>query len=469
MRIQLSDHFTYGRLLRFVFPSVVMMIFTSIAEIVDGFFVSNFVGKTSFAALNLIWPFFGMLGSIGFMFGTGGSALVSRTLGEGEQARARRYFSMIVYTAIVCGILLAVIGYISVPAVAEFLGAEGEMLAGCIEYGRILMFSLPVFILEYIFQSFLVTAEKPKLGLTFMIVSGCTNMVLDFLFVAVLQLGLAGAAAATVITKCVGGGLPLIYFIRARKIYLPPGDLPGTAAAEELSDEISGKTGVQLFLTKTNFEWKVLAHSCYNGLSEFATTISLSLVSMLYNVQLLKFAGEDGVSAFGVIMYVDMIFIGVFQGYAVGSAPIVGYHYGAEDYDELKNMRRKSLTLTAVFGVSMCLAAALLSRPFGLLFVGYDEELLALTIRAFRIFCISYLFSGYNIYASSFFTALGNGAVSAAISVMRTFIFQILCVLLLPALFGIDGIWIAISAAEVLALGVTIFFFRRMRERYHYK
>ena len=478
MRIQLSDHFTYRRLLRFVFPSVVMMIFTSLSEIVDGFFVSNFVGKTPFAALNLIWPFYGMLGSIGFMFATGGSALVARTLGEGDAPRARRYFSLIVYTAIAIGILLAVIGFAAVPAAATFLGAEGEMLAGCIEYGRVLMFSLPFFILAYIFQSFFVTAERPKLGLAVMLTAGFTNMALDVIFIALLGLGLAGAAGATTLAQTVGGALPLIYFTRARKQAAAGEKSSGSAfrsgrgAGPDASGTSEGNdapgAALKLYLTKTRFEPKVLLRSCYNGLSELATCVSMSLVSMLYNTQLLKLAGENGVAAYGVIMYVDMIFVAIFQGYSVGTAPIVSYHYGADHHEELNNMLKKSLVIIGVSGVCMTAAAALLAKPLGLLFVGYDAELLSLTVRAFRIFSIAYLLIGFNIYSSSFFTALNNGAVSATISFARAFVFQVAAVLLLPLLFGIDGIWLAITAAEILALMVTIFFFMKMRGRYHY-
>lgn len=480
MRIQLSDHFTYRRLLRFVFPSVVMMIFTSLSEIVDGFFVSNFVGKTPFAALNLIWPFYGMLGSIGFMFATGGSALVARTLGEGDAPRARRYFSLIVYTAIAIGILLAVIGFAAVPAAAVFLGAEGEMLAGCIEYGRVLMFSLPFFILAYIFQSFFVTAERPKLGLAVMLTAGFTNMALDVIFIALLDLGLSGAAGATTLAQTVGGVLPLIYFTQVRR-RAAAGSSGGADSGTVGSESAFGEAGPgvsggsvclaaapKLYLTKTRFEPKVLLRSCYNGLSELATCVSMSLVSMLYNTQLLKLAGENGVAAYGVIMYVDMIFVAIFQGYSVGTAPIVSYHYGADHHAELNNMLKKSLVIIGVSGVCMTAAAALLAKPLGLLFVGYDAELLSLTVRAFRIFSIAYLLIGFNIYSSSFFTALNNGAVSAAISFARAFVFQVAAVLLLPLLFGIDGIWLAITAAEILALMVTIFFFMKMRGRYHY-
>ena len=456
MQIQLSDHFTYRRLLRFVFPSVMMMIFVSIAEIVDGYFVSNFAGKTPFAALNLIWPYFGIMGTVGFMFATGGSALISKTLGEGDEERARRYFSLIIYTAIAVGLILMVIGIATTPAVARFLGAEGEMLTGAIQYGRIVMLSLPVFILEYIFQSFFVTAEKPKTGLLVMICAVCTNIVLDIVFIAGLGMGLAGAAWATVIAQSVGGIIPILYFIRKRG--------SGRSAAGRKRQAHATK----LYLTGTRFEPKVLGRACYNGLSELAANISVSLVCMIYNAQLLKFIGENGVAAYGVLMYISVIFSAIFMGYSVGSAPIIGYHYGARNSSELHSMFGKSLKIIAISGVCMAVFGIVCARPLALIFVGYDAELLELTIRAIRFYAVSYLLCGFNIFASSFFTALSNGAVSATISVLRTFVFQVLCVLLLPVLFGIDGIWLALTAAELLALVVSIFFFVRMRGKYHY-
>ena len=456
MQIQLSDHFTYRRLLRFVFPSVMMMIFVSIAEIVDGYFVSNFAGKTPFAALNLIWPYFGIMGTVGFMFGTGGSALISKTLGEGDEERARRYFSLIVYTAIAAGVILMVIGIATTPAVARLLGAEGEMLTGAVEYGRILMISLPAFILAYLFQSLFVTAEKPKTGLAVMAVSVCTNIALDVVFIAVLGLGLAGAAGATVIAEFVGGITPLVYFIRRK-------GNSRTAAGRKRQAR-----AIKLYLTKTKFEPKVLGRTCYNGLSELAANVSVSVVSMLYNVQLLKLVGENGVAAYGVLMYISVIFSAVFMGYSVGSAPIIGYHYGARNTAELHSMFGKSLKIVAVSGVCMAVFGIVCARPLALIFVSYDAELLELTIRAIRFYAVSYLLCGFNIFASSFFTALSNGAVSATISVLRTFVFQVLCVLLLPVLFGIDGIWLALTAAELLALIVSIFFFARMRGKYQY-
>lgn len=442
MQIQLSDHFTYKRLLRFTLPSIVMMIFTSIYGVVDGFFVSNYVGKTPFAAVNFIMPFLMILGSVGFMFGTGGSALISMTMGEGDNHRAKRLFSLFIYVAAACGIVIAVLGIIFIRPIAAFLGAEGTMLEDCVTYGRIILIALPAFIMQYEFQSFFVTAGKPQLGLAVTVAAGVTNMVLDALFVAVFQFGLIGAAAATAVSQCVGGIVPLIYFCRPNSSLLR--------------------------LTKTNFDGRALIKACTNGSSELMSNISMSIVSMLYNVQLMKYAGEDGVAAYGVLMYVNMIFLAAFIGYSVGTAPIIGYHYGAGNQSELKSLLKKSLVVIGIFSIAMLIAAESLAKPLALIFVAYDKALLDLTLRGFVIFSFSFLFAGMAIFGSSFFTALNNGLISALISFLRTLVFQIAAVLIFPLIWEIDGIWISIVAAELMAAIVTTLFLVGMRKKYHY-
>ena len=442
MKIQLSDHFTYKKLIRFTLPSIIMMIFTSIYSVVDGIFVSNFVGKTPFAALNLIMPFLMIFSAIGFMIGTGGSALVAMTLGEGDRNRANRLFSMLVYTIILLGILFTGVGLVFLRPVARLLGAEGEMLEYCVSYGRILAPALTFFMLQTSFQSFLITAEKPGFGLAVTVGAGVTNMVLDALFVAVFDWGLEGAAAATLLSQVVGGLVPLVYF-----------------AAPNSS---------LLRLTKCCFDGRALWKTCTNGSSEMMTNISLSLVNMLYNFQLMRFAGEDGVAAYGVIMYVNFIFISIFIGYSIGSAPIIGYHFGARNHGELHNMYTKSLKLMCIFSLALTLLAELLAMPLSKIFVSYDAALLEMTCHAFMLYSLSFLVMGFNIFGSSFFTALNNGLVSAAISFMRTLVFQIAAVLALPVLLGLDGIWLAIVAAELLSLALTLYFFVRLRKQYHY-
>lgn len=442
MNIQLSSHFTYKKLLRFTLPSIVMMIFTSIYGVVDGFFVSNFVGKTSFAAVNFIMPFLMMLGAVGFMFGTGGSALISKTMGEGKNEKAKRLFSLFVYVSAVCGVLIAVLGILFLRPVASLLGAEGAMLENCVTYGRIILAALPAYILQYEFQSFFVTAGKPQLGLAVTVAAGVTNMVLDALFVAVLPFGLTGAAAATAISQMVGGIVPLIYFGRSNSSLLQ--------------------------LTKTEFDGRSLRKACANGSSELMSNISMSTVSMLYNVQLMRYAGEDGVAAYGVLMYVNMIFLAAFIGYSVGMAPLVGYHYGAGNHKELGSLLKKSLTIIGICSVLMVISGELLARPLALLFVGYDQELLSLTLRGFVIFSLSFLFAGMAIFGSAFFTALNNGLVSALIAFLRTLVFQVATVLILPLLWGIDGVWASIVAAELLAAVVTVIFLASQRKKYYY-
>lgn len=442
MQISLSDHFTYGRLIRFVIPSVGMMIFTSIYGVVDGLFISNFVGKTPFAAVNLIMPFAMILGSFGFMLGTGGTALVAKTLGEGKPERANQIFSMLIYFALFLGATLALLGILFVEKVSLLLGAEKEMLAYCVTYGRVVLLALPAFMLQNMFQSFLITAEKPQMGLAVTLAAGCTNMVLDGLFVAIFRWGVAGAALATVLSQCVGGLIPFFYFVR--------------------------RNSSRLHLTKTPFLGRELWKACTNGSSELVSNVSMSLVSMLYNFQLMRFAGENGVAAYGVIMYVNFIFIAIYLGYAFGTAPIAAFHYGARNRAELQNVLKKSLTLLLAAGITLASAAVLLASPLSKIFVGYDPELYQMTVRGFRIYAVSFLLCGFNIYGSSFFTALNNGVVSAVISFLRTVVFEVAAILLLPLFFGLDGIWCAISVAEAAALCITGGFFFKMRSRYGY-
>lgn len=443
MKIQLSEHFTYNKLLRFVFPSIVMMIFTSIYSVVDGLFVSNFVGKTALASINLILPFLMGLSALGFMIGTGGSAIVAKTLGEGDPKRANSYFSMLVYVTAIGGIILALLGMLLVPSVASLLGAEGELLSNCILYGRINFISLPAFMLQNVFQSFFVTAEKPKLGLAVIITAGVTNMILDLLFIGILGFGLAGAAVATVCGEMIGGLFPVFYFSR--------------------------KNSSLLRLGKTQFNGRILMQTCINGSSELMTNLSSSIVNSLYNIQLMKFAGENGVAAYAAIMYVNFIFIAIYLGYSIGSAPIISYHYGAGNHGELKNLYKKSLQLVGSWGILLFILAQLLATPLAKLFVGYDSTLLAMTQIGFRIYSLVYLINGFNIFGSSFFTALNNGVVSAVISFLRTLVFQIGAVLILPVVFGgINGIWSSVTVAELLTLCITITFFVRQRRKYHY-
>lgn len=444
MRIQLSDHFTYRRLLRFTLPSIAMMIFTSIYGVVDGYFVSNFAGKTPFAALNLIYPVIMILATIGFMFGTGGSAIVAICFGQGKKELANRYFSLFVYLSFGLGIVLGILGIIFIRPIAVFLGANEALVEHCVIYARIILASLPFYILQLLFQSFLITAEKPNLGLIVTVSAGVTNMVLDAVLVMLLpqEYKLAGAAIATALSQVVGGSIPLIYFAR--------------------------KNDSLLRLGRTSFDGRVVLKACTNGSSEFMSNIAMSLVSMLYNAQLMKYAGENGIAAYGVMMYVSMIFSAAFIGYSVGTAPVVSYHYGAKNEDELKGLLRKSLLITLAFAIFMLAAAELLAKPLALLFVSYDKTLMDMTISGFRIFAISFLFMGFAIFGSSFFTALNDGLTSALISFLRTLVFQIAAVLILPVLFGIDGIWWSIAVAEAMAMILMFTFLTLKQKKYHY-
>lgn len=442
MNIQLSDRFTYGKLFRFTLPSVVMMVFTSIYGVVDGFFVSNFVGKTPFAAVNFIFPFLMILGTVGFMFGAGGSALIARTMGEGDDHKAQRLFSLFVYVTAGCGVVLGLIGFVFIRPIAAWLGAEGEMLENCVLYGRIILPVLPALMLQYEFQSFFITAEKPQLGLMVTVIAGVANMVLDALFTAVLPFGLAGAASATAISQALGGIIPLFYFGR--------------------------RNSSRLRLCKTSFDGWALLKACTNGSSELMSNISMSIVSMLYNAQLIRYAGEDGIAAYGVLMYVSMIFMAIFIGYSTGVAPVVGYHFGADNRDELRSLYRKSTVIILASSAAMLGLAEVLARPLSTIFVGYDPVLFDITVSAFGIYSFSFLFSGIAIFGSAFFTALNDGLTSALISFLRTLVFQVAAVLIFPLIWGLDGIWLSIVAAEVMAAVVTLAFLIGKRKKFHY-
>ncbi len=442
MKIQLSDRFTYSKLFRFTLPSVIMMVFTSIYGVVDGFFVSNFVGKTPFAAVNFIMPVLMILGTVGFMFGAGGSALIARTMGEGDSERARRLFSLFVYVTVALGVVLGAFGFIFIRPIAVWLGAKGEMLENCVLYARIILPALPALMLQYEFQSFFITAERPQLGLMVTVIAGMANMVLDALFTAVLPFGLAGAASATAISQSLGGIIPLFYFGR--------------------------RNSSRLRLCRTVLDWKALLKACTNGSSEQMSNISMSIVGMLYNAQLLHYAGEDGVAAYGVLMYVSMIFMAIFIGYSTGVAPVVSFHFGADGREELRSLYRKSIVIILSASAAMLGLAEALARPLSAVFVGYDPDLFRMTVGAFGIYSFSFLFSGIAIFGSAFFTALNDGLTSALISFLRTLVFQVAAVLIFPLIWGIDGIWLSIVAAEVMAAVVTLAFLGGKRRMFHY-
>ena len=440
--IQISEHFTYKKLLRYTFPSMVMMVFTSVYGVVDGLFISNFTGKTAFAAVNFIYPFLMILGGVGFMFGSGGSALVAKTLGEGEKDRANQIFSALCWTSGLTGVILAILGFIFLRPVASLLGAEGELLEDCIIYGRVFLLGIPASVIQYEFQNLFATADKPKLGLWSTVASGVMNIILDALFVGVLPWGLRGAAAATVLSQTLGAVVPLVYFSR--------------------------KNTSLLRLTRPGRQGKAMLKICSNGISELLNNISMSVVSIIYNAQLLRYAGNDGISAYGVIMYVEFLFISIFIGYFLGVAPVISYHFGAGHQDEIRSLLRKSLMIIGAFSLVMFLLSELSAGPISKIFVGYDPGLYEMTKRGFLLFSLCYLFSGFAAFGSSFFTALNNGILSAILSVLRTVVFQILLVLLLPLIWDLDGIWISTTVSEFLAAVLCITFIAANRKKYNY-
>lgn len=444
MRIQLSDHFTYKKLLTFTLPSILMMIFTSIYGVVDGLFVSNFAGDIPFKAVNLIMPFLMIVATVGFMFGSGGTAIVANTFGAGHKEKANRYFSLFVYVTFALGVVFAAAAFVFLRPIAVLLGAEGMILEDCVLYGRIVLCALPFQVLQFMFQSFFVAAEKPRIGLFVIIAAGITNMVLDAVLVTLLpqEYKLAGAAIATAASQFVGGFVPLIYFIRPNSSILRLG--------------------------KTRFDGKAILKACTNGSSEFMSNVTMSLVGMLYNIQLLRFAGDDGVAAYGVMMYVSMIFSAVFVGYSVGTAPVIGYHNGAGNHAELRGILKKSMVILAISGLAMLATAEWLSVPLARVFVGYSPSLTAMTAHGFTIFAVSFPFMGYAIFASGFFTALNDGVTSAIISFLRTLVFQLGAVILLPMIWELDGIWWSVVVAEVMAVVLSLIFLIAKRKRYQY-
>lgn len=442
MKIKLSDHFTYKRLIRYVLPSIIMMIFSSIYCVIDGLFISNFAGKDPFVAVNLIYPFFMILGAIGFMVGAGGSAIVSKTFGEKKDKLANEYFSFLIYFTFIIGIIFVIIGQLLLPSVIKIFKADDVLYPYCLTYGRIFLFGIPFFMLQIAFQTFFNVAEKPTLGFLITVFSGVMNIILDALLVAIIPLGIKGAALATIISQFVGAIIPIIYFIKAKNCIL--------------------------HLSKGPFRLKILVKTCSNGLSEFVSNISGSLVAIIFNYILLEKSGDNGVAAYGVLMYINFIFLAIFIGYSMGCAPLIGYNYGAKNTSEMKNLFKKSLIIIGISSIFMVMLAIILALPISLLFASYDKELFELTKRAFYIYSFSFGFSGFVIFFSSMFTALNNGIVSAFISFLRTLIFQISCVIIFSTLFGVDGIWISIVVAEFLSLFVALIFVFANKKRYQY-
>lgn len=442
MAIKLSDHFNYKKLLRFVLPSILMMVFTSIYGVVDGIFVSTVVGDTAFKAVNLVMPLPMALGSLGFMLGAGGSAIVSKTFGEGNDELANRYFSLLVYVTALGGIVIAVLGELVLEPFCKFFKAEGDYLDFCLRYGRIVIAGVPFFMLQNIFQTFFVTAEKPKLGFLVTLIAGCSNIVGDWLLVGVFRFEVEGAAVATVVGEALGAIIPIIYFLR--------------------------KNTSILKLGKTQMYGKVLLDACTNGSSEFLSNVSGSFVSMLYNYQLTRLVGSDGVGAYGVLMYVNFIFFAIFIGYSVGIAPVVGYNYGAKNDSELKNIFKKSIILMSIFGIVMTVFAEAFAPVLASVFSGDNQNMYKLTCRAFLFSGFVFLMCGFNIFGSAFFTALGNGPISAIISCLRTLVFQTACVLVLPLALSLDGVWLAVVVSDFCALIVTWSFLIAKRKKYGY-
>lgn len=442
-KVRLSDHFTYKRLLNFTISPILMMVFTALYNVVDGFFISNYGGKLDFAGVNFIMPYLFALSAVGIMMGSGGSALIGKFLGENKHKKANETFSLVVYSSLVIGIMLSIISYIFLDDIIRLLGATEDLIQPARRYATPLLISLPFFIIESEALSLFMVAERPHLGLCVKLICGSLNIVLDAIFMVSLHMGARGAAIATMINQLFGGILPLVYFA-----------IP--------------KTKSTLHLGKTVLSFKTLGKVITNGSSELVSNISANIVSMLFNVQLIKYAGENGVASYGVLMYLCFIFNSMFFGYAIGVSPIISYHYGAENKEELTNILRKSLVINILASLLMFGISELGASTLAHIFVGYDETLKAMTVHGFRIFSFLFLLMGFNVFSSSFFTALNNGLISALIAFLRTLVFQISSVMILPSFLGIDGIWLSPLVAEVLSLIISLIFLLSFRKKYGY-
>ena len=424
-------------------PMVLMMMVISVYSIVDGFFISNYAGSDAFAGMNLIWPAIALVGALGLMLGTGGSALVSKTLGEGDPEKARRIFSILIRITIIAGTLIAAVMFAIMPWLARTLGSDEAMLPYAVLYGRILIIVLPAYMLQMEFQPFFMAAEKPQFGTVLSIVCGVVNIALDALFVAVFGWGLTGAAIASSVSLLTGGCYPLWYFSSRRNT-------------------------TRLWMVRCPFDWQSILKSCSNGMSEFVGNIALSIIGICYNWQLMQYIGADGVSAYGIIMYLGFIFASVFIGYNMGISQVISYNFGAGDKVELKSLLHKSLVIVGVSGVLMTTASEITANGISRIFVGYDESLCALTSHATGIYMLSFLICGFNMFVSAWFTALNNGVVSAAAAFVRTLVFELASVFVLPAFLGIEGIWHSVNVAEILALILSVVLLAAFRKRYGY-
>lgn len=443
MAVKLSEHFTYKKLLKATLPSIFMMIFVSLYTIVDGIFVANFVGETALSAVNLMSPFCMIIGSLGFMMGAGGAALTAKTLGEQNKKKAQKVFSCCVYFTIILGFVISLTAFIFMKQIAVRLGADEQMLPLCVTYGRILIAAEVAFMLQNMFQNFFMVAEKPGMGFAMSVAAGVVNMVLDALFIVVFKWGIVGAAIATITGQIVGAVAPMVYFL-------------------------SKKNNTSIRFVKTKLDFRVLLKTCTNGSSELLSQVASSVVGIVYNLKLMQLIGQDGVVTYGIIMYISFIFTAVFFGYSIGSAPMIGYNLGAQNSAELKNVLKKSLVVIISFGAVLTAISVGFARPLCMIFVRDNARLLALATKGVQLYCAAFILMGLNIFASSFFTALNNGLVSAILSTVRTLIFQIGAVLILAAVIGADGIWIAVIISEGLALVMSVAFLIANKKKYQY-
>ena len=436
----LSRAYTLSGLVRFALPSMVMMVFLSVYTIVDGIFISNFVGTLALGAVNIIFPLISLEMGLGIMLATGSNAIIARRLGEGDAALARQNFSLVVLVAVVCGLMVEGLALLFLPQIIDLLGASAAQYPYCRDYPRAMLLFAPALFLQVGFQSYFVTAGRPKLGLLVMVGAGLVNIGLDYLLIP--RLGVAGAGLATGLGYMVPAMAGLCFFARPR--------------------------GGDLYLVRPSLERGLLWRACLNGSSEMVSNMANAVSTFLFNIMFMRCYGEDGVAAITMALYFQFVFAAVYFGYSGGVAPIISYKFGNGDTAGLRQVVRDSFRF--ILGISLLnfTVAILVSAPALLLFAGGNREVASIAQEGFPLFAVSFLFAGVGIFASNMFTALSDGVTSALISFMRTLLFLALAILLLPLVFKEAGLWAAISVAEGMGALVALVCLVLRRPQYQY-
>lgn len=418
------------------------MVFMSLYTMVDGVFVSRFAGTAALSAVNIVYPMVSVVVAVGVMLATGGSAIIAKRMGEGKPEQARQNFSYLILAGVLIAVGMAALALVFLKPLLHLLGARGALFELCYAYALPLVFFIPSGILQMLFQTLLVTAGRPMLGLTVTVLGGVANIVLDYLFIVPLQMGIAGAAIATGIGFSIPAVFGLLYFALRR----------------------SGP----LCFVRPKGGGKMLLRCCANGSSEMVTNMSTAVTTFLFNLLMMRYAGEDGVASITIVLYTQYLMTAVYMGYATGTAPVFSFHHGSRNGEQLRRLFRISMGFIALCSVATFALALVFAKQVVVIFTPAGSPVFEMALYGFRLFSGSFLFAGVGIFASAMFTAFSDGKVSAAISFLRTFAFIVLALLLLPLAMGLDGVWLAVPLAEVLGFGVSLFFLYRKKKRYCY-